>query len=114
MNGVTFTPLPVLHLRMPVLGFRVGNFSYITDANFIPDETLKKLQGTEVLVLNALQKEKHVSHFNFEEAIAMALKIGARQTYFTHISHKLGTHKEIEKQLPPGISLGHDGLRIEL
>ena len=114
VEGVTITPLPVMHLRMPVLGFRFGNFSYITDANSIPDETLEKLRGTQVLVLNALQKEKHVSHFNLEEAITMAKKIGATKTYFTHISHKLGTHKKVEKELPESIALGFDGLTIEL
>ena len=114
INGLTVTPLPVMHLRMPVLGFRIGNFSYITDANYIPDETLEKLKGTQALVLNALQREKHVSHFNFEEAIAMAKKIGAPKTYFTHISHKLGTHKKVEKELPESIALGFDGMTIEL
>ena len=114
VEGVTIISLPVMHLRMPVLGFRVGNFSYITDANFIPDETLEKLRGTQVLILNALQLEKHVSHFNFEEAVDMAKKIGAPKTYFTHISHKLGTHKKVEKELPESIALGFDGLTIEL
>ena len=112
--GVLFTPLPVMHLRMPVHGFRVGNFSYITDANRIPDPTLEKLNGTEVLVLNALQREKHISHFNLEEAIAMAEKIGAPQTYFTHISHKLGLHKVVDNELPERIALAYDGLVITL
>src|SRR5258708_26123745 len=113
-KGVLFTPLPVMHLGMPVHGFRVGNFSYITDANRIPDLTLEKLKGTEVLVLNALQKEKHISHFNLEEAIAMAEKIGAAQTYFTHISHKLGLHNVVDKELPKRIALAYDGLVIRL
>ena len=112
--GVKITPLPVMHMKMPVLGFRVGNFSYITDANHIPDKTIEKIKGSQVLVLNALQKEKHLSHFNFEEAIAMAKKIGAPMTYFTHISHKLGTHKKVEKELPESIALAFDGLTIDL
>lgn len=114
IDGVAITPLPVLHLRMPVLGFRINDFSYITDANFIPDKTFEKLRGTKVLALNALQKEKHVSHFNLEEAIGMAVKIGAEQTYFTHISHKLGLHKSVENELLPGIALGYDGLNVTL
>ena len=114
IRGVKITPLPVMHLNMPVLGFRIADFSYITDTNFIPDDTLEKLKGTHVLVLNALQREKHVSHFNLEEAIAMAKKIGAPKTYFTHISHKLGTHKKVEKELPESIALGFDGLAIEV
>jgi phosphoribosyl 1,2-cyclic phosphate phosphodiesterase len=114
VNGVKVLPLPVQHLRMPVLGFRVGDFSYITDANMIPDETLTKLKGTKVLVLNALQKEKHISHFNLEEAVAEAKRIGARQTYFTHVSHKMGLHQVVSKELPESITLAHDGLIVTL
>jgi phosphoribosyl 1,2-cyclic phosphate phosphodiesterase len=101
-------------MRLPVLGFRINNFSYITDANFIFDETYDLLKGTEVLVLNALQKDKHPSHFTLREALLQAQIIGAPQTYFTHISHKLGTHKEIEKELPPAIALAYDGLTFTL
>lgn len=110
--GIPFVPLPVKHLHMPVLGFRVGDFSYITDANFIPDETYDRLRGTRTLVLNALQKEKHVSHFNLEEALAVARKVAAAQTYFIHISHKLGRHQGIEQQLPPSVFLAYDGLAL--
>jgi phosphoribosyl 1,2-cyclic phosphate phosphodiesterase len=112
--GVPFTPLPVSHLHMPVLGFRVGDFSYITDANGIPESTFEKLKGTQMLVLNALQKEKHISHFNLEQAIAVAQQVGARQTFFTHISHKLGKHGKVEKEIPKPIALGYDGLSITL
>lgn len=114
VQGVNFLPLPVHHLNMPVLGYRIHDFSYITDANFIPEETRKLLVGTKVLVLNALQREKHISHFNLEEAIEMASLIGAKQTYFTHISHKLGLHKVVEKELPASIGLAYDGLSITL
>lgn len=110
--GIPFMPLPVKHLQMPVLGFRVGDFSYITDANYIPENTYARLRGTRTLVLNALQKEKHVSHFNLEEALVVARKVGAEKTYFIHISHKLGCHQEIEQQLPPGVFLAHDGLTL--
>jgi phosphoribosyl 1,2-cyclic phosphate phosphodiesterase len=114
LNGITITPLPVLHLRMPVMGFRIGNFSYITDANHISGETFKKLEGTDVFVLNALQKDPHISHFTLAEAIEAAKKVGAKQTYFTHISHKLGLHRHIEKELPNSIALGYDGLSFNL
>ncbi len=110
IQGIKITPLPVLHMRLPVLGFRIGSFAYITDANEIPDETYQKLKGTEVLILNALQYEKHISHFNLNEAIEVAQKVGAKKTYFTHISHKLGLHKTVEKELPANIFLGFDGL----
>ena len=113
-EGVSITPIPVLHYKLPVLGFRIGDFSYITDANFIPDESLSKLEGTEVLVLNALQQETHISHFTLEQAIEQALKIGAKTTYFTHISHRLGLHQEVEKNLPEGIFLAYDGLQISI
>lgn len=114
INGHKIVTLPVLHLKLSVLGFRFADFSYITDANYIPDETLAKLQGTKVLVLNALQKEKHVSHFNLEEAIAMTQKISAHTTYFIHMSHKLGLHKDVEKSLPDNIKLAYDGLALNL
>jgi len=113
-RGVKITPLPVLHLRMQVLGFRIGDFSYITDANSIPEATMTKLRGTKVLVLNALQKEKHISHFNLEEAITQAKRIGAEQTYFTHISHKMGLHQSVSKELPDTLALAHDGLTVTL
>lgn len=113
-HEIPIIPLPVMHLRMPVLGFRIGGFSYITDANYISPETMNRLAGTEVLVLNALQKESHISHFTLQEAVEVAKKVGARQTYFTHISHKLGLHKVIEKELPNSIALGFDGLSFEL
>ncbi len=114
IQGIEIIPLPVMHLRMPVYGYRFGNFSYITDANFIPDETLERLKGTEVLVLNALQHERHVSHFNLTEALAMAEKINPKKTYLLHMSHKLGLHAAIEKELPANVRLAYDGLQLDL
>jgi len=114
IQGIEIIPLPVMHLRMPVLGFRFGNFSYITDANFIPDETLERLKGTEILVLNALQHERHVSHFNLTEALAMAEKINPGKTYLLHMSHKLGLHATIEKRLPGNVALAYDGLQLDI
>lgn len=114
IKDTTLTPLPVLHLRLPVLGFRIGNFSYITDANVIPDDTYEKLRDTKVLVLNALQKEEHVSHFNLKEAIEVVKKINPEKAHFTHISHKMGLHGAVSKELPKNISLAADGLQIVL
>jgi phosphoribosyl 1,2-cyclic phosphate phosphodiesterase len=114
INGLSISPLPVMHLRLPVLGFRIQNFSYITDANFIPDDTLAKLQGTEVLVLNALQRAAHISHFNLEQAVEIAGRIKAKQTYLTHISHKLGLHSDVAKELPENVALAYDGLQITI
>jgi phosphoribosyl 1,2-cyclic phosphate phosphodiesterase len=112
IDGIEVMPLPVKHMDLPVLGFRVGDFSYITDANHIPDDTYARLRGTRVLALNALQLEKHVSHFNLEEALAVAARVGAARTYFIHISHKLGRHQTIEKQLPAPVRLAYDGLSV--
>ncbi len=112
VNGISFLPLPVMHLKMPVLGFRIEDFSYITDANYIPPATIERLRGTEILVLNALQREQHVSHFNLAEALEMVEAIRPKQTYFTHVSHKLGLHADVEKELPDNVSLAFDGLQI--
>lgn len=114
IEGVRITPIPVMHYKLPILGFRIGDFTYITDTNFIPDESLKLIEGTKILVLNALQKESHISHFTLNEAIAMAQKIGAKQTYFTHISHKLGLHNTVDNELPEGLALAYDGLQLTL
>ena len=114
VNGLPITPIPVLHYKLPVLGFRIGDFSYITDANYISDESVKLLEGTEILVLNALQKDAHISHFTLDEAIREARKIGAKMTYFTHISHRLGRHDQVDSELPKGMALAYDGLELSL
>jgi phosphoribosyl 1,2-cyclic phosphate phosphodiesterase len=103
-----------MHLHLPVLGFRIGNFSYITDANFIADDTFERLKGTDVLVLNALQREPHISHFNLHEALETIQKIAPRQTYLTHISHRLGLHAAVQKELPPSVALAYDGLQVDI
>ncbi|MEO6883553.1 MAG: MBL fold metallo-hydrolase [Bacteroidia bacterium] len=114
IEGTTFIPIEVMHHKLPVLGFRVGDFTYITDANFISEEEKKKVFGSKVVVLNALRRETHISHFTFDEAIALAKEFGAEKTYFTHISHQLGLHKNIETELPKNIHLAFDGLKIDL
>ena len=114
INTTRFTPIQVYHLRLPVFGFRIGNFAYITDANVIPDEEFDKLQGLDVLVLNALRREKHPSHFTLEEALEIAQRIGAKQTWFTHISHQLGLHETVNTELPEGMHLAFDGLKLEV
>lgn len=113
VNGLEIVPIRVLHFKMEVIGFRIGPFSYITDANFIAPEEREKLRGSEVLVLNALRHEHHVSHFTLKEAIAVAEDIGAQDTYFTHVSHQLGVHEAVEASLPPHMHVAYDGLRLE-
>lgn len=114
IEGVKFTPISVLHYKLPVFGFRIGDFTYITDANYISDEELEKVKGSKVLVLNALRKEKHISHFTLEEAIELVKKVKPEKAYFTHISHMLGKHEEVSRELPEGVELGYDGLSFEL
>lgn len=112
--GQEVIPLHVMHYKMPVLGFRFGDFTYITDAKTIPDETLDQIKGTKVLVLNALQKEAHISHFTLAEAVEMAHRIGAEKTYFTHIGHQMGLHESVQRELPTGMELAFDGLTLRL
>ena len=114
VEKVKFTPIEVMHFKLPVYGYRIKDFTYITDANYISEEERKKIKGSKVLVLNALQKESHISHFNLEEAIEEAQLLGAETTYFTHISHRMGKHKEIEKELPDNIHLAYDGLSVDI
>jgi phosphoribosyl 1,2-cyclic phosphate phosphodiesterase len=114
INSMSIQPLPVFHMKLPVLGFRFENFSYITDANRIPEETFSKLRGTETLVINALQREAHISHFNLQEALEMVKLIRPRKTFITHISHKLGLHAEVSEELPEDVALAYDGLQLQL
>jgi phosphoribosyl 1,2-cyclic phosphate phosphodiesterase len=114
VNDIIITPIEVMHYKLPVYGFRVGDFTYITDANYISDASLEKIKGTKVLVLNALQINSHISHFTLDEAIQMVDKVGAEKAYFTHISHNLGRHRLVTKKLPSHISLAYDGLTLNV
>jgi len=114
VGDIPVMPIRVMHLRMPVLGFRFGDFTYITDANFIEESELDKIRGSRVLVLNALRKEKHLSHFTLSEAIQLAQSLEVPTVYFTHISHQLGQQAVIDAELPPGFQLAYDGLEIRL
>ena len=113
VGDIPVTPILVWHLKMPVLGFRFGNFTYITDANRIDESEMEKIKGSEVLVLNALRKQKHISHFSLGEAIDMVEELQVPLAYFTHLSHQMGLHAEIESELPEQIHLAWDGLRLE-
>lgn len=114
VGDIEFTPIEVMHYKMPVLGFRVNDFTYITDAKTISESEIEKIKGSKTLVINALQKEKHISHFTLEEAIAFAQMINAETTYFTHISHRLGKHEDVSAYLPKGIHLAYDGQEIHI
>jgi phosphoribosyl 1,2-cyclic phosphate phosphodiesterase len=114
IGDIMVTPIKVWHLYMPVLGFRFGNFTYITDANRIEDSEKEKIKGSEILVLNALRHKKHLSHFTLQEAIDLGHELRIPQTYFTHISHQLGLHDVVSETLPEDCALGFDGLEIKV
>ena len=113
LGGMEWEPLPIVHGSLGIHGYRVDDLAYITDANAIPESTLERLHGLEVLVLNALRPEPHYSHFSLSEALEVAALVGAKRTYLTHISHLMGRHEEVQKNLPEGVSLAFDGLVLE-
>lgn len=114
IGDIPVIPIKVWHLEMPVLGFRFGRFTYITDANRIDQEEREKIKGTEIMVLNALRQHKHISHYSLDEALAMIEGLGVPTGYFTHVSHQLGLHTEINESLPAGYQLSWDGLELEI
>lgn len=114
IDGIDFLPIEVMHLNLPVLGFRIGDFTYITDAKTISEKEKAKIAGSKILILNALQKDPHISHFTLDEAVAFAREAGAEKTYLTHISHKMGKHEEVSGLLPSDIYLAHDQMVFEI
>lgn len=112
IGDIPVTPILVWHLKMPVLAFRFGKFTYITDANRIDEMEKEKIKGSEIMVVNALRHKEHISHYNIEEAIALVNEVGVPTAYFTHISHQLGKYDLINKELPDGIALAYDGLQL--
>ncbi len=114
VGDIPIQPILVWHMKMPVLGFRFGDFTYITDANRIDEAEKQKIRGSKVVVLNALRKESHISHFTLDEAVAIVKELQVPQAYFTHISHQLGKHEDINNELPPGIELAYDGLFLTI
>lgn len=114
IGDIPIIPITVRHLKMPVLGFRLGAFSYITDANFIEAEEKEKIRGSGILVVNALRRQKHISHYNLQEAISLVEELGVPEAYFTHISHQLGRHADVIKELPQGVNLAYDDLTLHI
>ena len=114
IGDIPFTPIQVMHREMPVLGFRMGDFTYITDANFIPEMEMEKIKGSKVLILNALRKQTHPTHYNLEQALAVVANLDIPTVYFTHFSHQIGLHDEVEAFLPKGIHLAYDGLQFSV
>jgi phosphoribosyl 1,2-cyclic phosphate phosphodiesterase len=114
VGDIPVQPIQVMHHKLPVLGFRFRDFTYITDANQIEETEKEKIRGSKILVLNALRKETHISHFTLDEAVALARELQVPEVYFTHISHQLGRHADVNKELPPGMQLAYDGLTLRV
>lgn len=112
--GFEVLPIEVMHYKMPVFGFRFGDFTYITDAKTISDEEIEKVKGTKILVINALRRTEHVSHFNLDEALDFINKVNPGTAYLTHISHLFDTHEAIQEQLPENVFVAFDGLKIHV
>ncbi len=111
---LSIIPIEVMHHKLAVFGFRIGDFTYITDAKTIAESEIEKMRGTKVLIINALRKEEHISHFNLAEALAMIEKIQPKKAFLTHLSHNMGLHKEVSKELPPNVAFAYDGLEFYL
>jgi len=114
IGDLEFIPIQVMHREMPVLGFRIGDFTYITDANFIAEEEKEKIKGSRVLILNALRPQDHPTHFNLAEAITIAKELAIPSVYFTHFSHQIGLHANVEATLPDSIRMAYDGLSFRV
>jgi phosphoribosyl 1,2-cyclic phosphate phosphodiesterase len=114
INGTEIMPIRAMHHKLPLLGYRIEDFTYITDANFIEDKEIDKIRGSKVVVINALRKNKHISHFNLDEALLVLDKIKPKKAYLTHVSHLLGFHVEVEKELPNYVRIAYDGLVLEI
>jgi phosphoribosyl 1,2-cyclic phosphate phosphodiesterase len=113
INDIKFTPIRVMHYKLPILGFRIGDLTYITDANYISEEEKLKIYGSKTLIINALRKEKHISHYSLEESLKIVSECSPRKAYFTHIAHQMGLHRDINSQLPDFAELAYDGLSID-
>lgn len=113
-DGITVLPIEVMHYKLPVFGFRIKDFTYITDAKTITDKELEKVKGSKVVVVNALQKAEHISHMNLTEAIDLLEKLKPEKGYLIHMSHKMGLTRDVSRELPPFINFAYDGLKIHL
>ncbi len=114
VEGIKILPIRVMHHQLPILGYRIDDFTYITDVNSIPESEFDKIIGTKVLVIDGLRKEPHISHYSLCQALEVVEKVKPYKAYITHISHQLGLHSEVNKTLPEGVELAYDGLQIEL
>lgn len=114
IDEVEVVPLTVMHYKLPVTAFRIGGFAYITDANYIPEEGMRKLEGVECLVIDALRRERHLSHFSLEESLEVIRRLGVKRAFLTHVGHQMGLTREVERTLPANVRLAYDGLTFEV
>ena len=115
INGLEVTPLPVLHLRLPILGYRIGdNMAYVTDCKLMPASTIALIHGIDTLVINSLRIKDHPSHMNLEQTLELIERIAPRRAYLTHLSHDMGLHAAVDPVLPQGVSIAYDGLTLTL
>lgn len=114
IGEIQVVPIRVMHMRLPVLGFRIGDFTYITDANYISEDEKEKILGSKYLVINGLRKQKHISHFSLGEALLLIEEISPKRAYITHISHQMGFHDDAQAGLPPNVMLAYDGLELTI
>lgn len=114
VNSIEILPIRVMHANLPIIGFRIGKFAYFSDIKTMDEAAINQLKSLDILIINALRQSDHISHLNLNEAINLAMKIKAKNTYFTHISHDMGLHDIIEKKLPESIHLAFDGLKLSL
>ena len=113
IEGITVTPIRVMHYKLPILGYRIGGLAYITDALTIPETEYEKLKGVDVLVINALRKQPHLSHQTLNEALQVIGRVNPREAYLVHMSHHMGLTADVEKELPPHVYFAYDGLTVE-
>lgn len=114
INGVKIIPIRCFHYKMPIYGYRIGDLTYITDANFISEEEKEKIVGSKYIVINALRKQKHISHFTLGEALKLIEEFSPRKAFITHVSHQMGFHADIQAELPRNVSIAYDGLVVEI
>ncbi len=114
IQGLSILPIRAMHYTLPILGFRIGDITYITDASFISESEKKKFSDTKILIINALRKEEHVTHFNLKQALHLIEEISPEKAILTHVSHQMGRHSEVQRELPDNVQLAYDGLQLEM
>lgn len=111
-SSITITPIRLIHCKLPILGYRIGNLAYLTDGSILPESEYQKLENLEIFIINTIRHAQHISHFSLSEALDIISRVGARQSYLTHLSHQIGTHQELTKELPANVHAAYDGLTI--